>query len=363
MKLILLHLLLAVFLTIGVNAEPVDTVQSATGISIESSVDRAEIFIGDLITYKLSIVYDSSIELTPPPIGANLGAFDVKDYAFDDEERLDDGTIRIESSFRLTTFTTGDYIIPPIPIEFTTADSVRRILISEPMPIKVKSLLAEGADTIQINDIKSPILFDEKIPDIYLIAGGLLVLIIAALVYGWWRRKNRPAEEAPVDNRSPWEIAFEKLAFLKEDNYPSSGEYKRYYIELSDIIRDYLERIYKIPVTDMTTYEFLSTVKEKNVDEDLYTRFKKFLDFADLVKFAKFEPDMTRMEDDYMEAWQIVEDVRRSKPLIVLTEPIDTETDPVVNDDVVSNGDSISVEKEVKEEIEKEDEEGTKNDV
>jgi len=170
MNKILLHIILIVLVTVvsvyGQEGVP-DTVQSAQGLSIESSVDRSEIYIGDLITYTLSVIYESTITLTPPPIGANLGAFDVKDYETDDETRLDDGRIKLHSSFILTTFTTGDYIIPPIPVEFMTADSVRKILISEPMPIKVKSLLAESADTADIRDIKGPIEFETPIPVYY----------------------------------------------------------------------------------------------------------------------------------------------------------------------------------------------------
>ena len=52
-------------------------------IEIKTSVDLAEAYIGDLITYTMTITYDSTIELVPPPLGANLGAFDVKDYQAD----------------------------------------------------------------------------------------------------------------------------------------------------------------------------------------------------------------------------------------------------------------------------------------
>lgn len=305
-----------------------DTVQSAPGISIESSVDRAEIYIGDLIKYTLSVTYDSAINLTPPPIGANLGAFDVKDYEMDDEVKLDDGRIQLKSSFVLTTFTTGDYIIPPIPIEFYTADSVRKILISEPMPIKVKSLLAESADTADIRDIKGPIEFKSPIPTYVYLIGIAILLLIAGLIYWWWRR-HRPEEAKEfIDPREPWEIAFEAMAFLKERSYPAKGEFKLYYVELTEIIRSYLERIYKIPVMDMTTWEFLSTIKDAGVDEDLFGRFKKFLEYADLVKFAKMIPGPEQMENDYSEGYNLIDVVRQvelnKKP--VMPEPIKEES-------------------------------------
>ena len=71
-----------------------DTVLSIPGIEMETSIDKGEAYIGDLVTYEVKIIYDSTYELIPPPLGANLGAFDVKDYNPDIESRLDDGRIQ-----------------------------------------------------------------------------------------------------------------------------------------------------------------------------------------------------------------------------------------------------------------------------
>jgi hypothetical protein len=288
-----------------------DTVTSAPGITIETSVDRAEIYIGDLINYRLSIIYDSGLILTPPPVGANLGAFDVKDYKVDDEVRLEDGRVKLESRFRLTTFTTGDYVIPPIPVEFMLPDSTRKILISEPVPIKVRSLLADAADTADIRDIKGPFDFKAGLSLWYYLIGGAVLLGLVGF-YIWWRiRRKRSGPSEPIDTRDPWEIAFEDLAVLKEKHYPASGEFKQFYVELSEIIRAYLQRIYEIPVLDMTTCEFLSAIIEKDFSEELYNRLKGFLEFSDLVKFAKLIPEPDKVESDYEEAVDLVEHVRQ----------------------------------------------------
>lgn len=287
-----------------------DTVRSAPEISIETQVDRAEIYIGDLINYRLTIIHDSDILLTPPPIGANLGAFDVKDYSVEDEVRLDDGRLKSESRFLLTTFTTGDYIIPPIPVEYTLPDSTVRILISEPVPIKVKSLLAEAADTADIRDLKAPIGFRSGIPKWYFILGGAIVLIGGGILIWWWRRRRLMAPAEPVDLRKPWEIAFEALAVLKEKDYPVSGELKQFYVELTEIVRAYLQRIFGLPVLDMTTYEFLTAILQKDIGGELYNILKGFLEFADLVKFAKLIPDLKKVEADFEQAVDIVERIR-----------------------------------------------------
>ena len=306
-----------------------DTVTSPPGIIIETSVDRAEIYIGDLINYRLTITHDSNIALTPPPIGANLGAFDVKDYKTEDEVKMKNGRIKTESRFLLTTFTTGDYIIPPIPVEYMLPDSARKILISEPVPIKVKSLLAEAADTSDIHPAKDPYEFKSRVSVWYYFVAALFILLIAASVV-WFvilRKKEKPSK--PVDLRKPWEIAFEQLAFLKEKNYLDSGQFKQFYTELTEILRAFLGRIYGIPVLDMTTYELLAALAELNIEEKLYSRLKIFLDFADLVKFAKYIPEADQPQADYDEAVSIIDSIRLAE--MIKETPVISETAPVAS--------------------------------
>ncbi len=291
-----------------------DTVKSAPGITLETSVDRSEIYIGDLINYRLAIIHDSSIVLTPPPIGANLGAFDVKDYQTDVDTKLKDGRIKTESRFSLTTFTTGDYIIPPIPVEFKMPDGTVKYLISEPTPIKVKSLLAEGSDSADVRDIKSPIYFKTEAYWPYYAAGAAILAAIIGYIW-WWRRRKRMRPKEIIDTRKPWEIAFEQLAVLKEKGYITDGKFKLYYIELTDIVRAYFGRIYNMPVLDMTTDEFLGRIIQEDIKEEMYGRLKVFLNFADLVKFAKMVPETEKMMIDFDEATAIVESVRHDETM------------------------------------------------
>jgi len=316
--------------------EPVtiDTVQSAPGITIESAVDKSEVYIGDLITYRLTIIYNSDITLTPPPIGANLGMFDVKDYQTDEVVRLEDGRFKNENRFVLTTFTTGDYIIPPIPVEFMTADSVRKFLISEPMPILVKSLIAEGADTADIRDIKGPIDLKKRLPVWYYIIGAVIVLIILYLIWRWRRKRGQEGESELVDTRKPWEIAFEDLAHLSENRLPEKNEFKLFYIEITEIIRAFMGRMYQIPVLDMTTDEFCIRMIDEKVDSVIYDRVKAYLNFADLVKFARFVPETERMNVDFEEAREIIESVRQNE-MAKVTVPYPAEeavANPVISD-------------------------------
>jgi len=289
--------------------EKADTVASIPGIEIKSSVDLAEAYIGDLIIYQITITCDSTIQLVPPPIGANLGAFDVKDYQADVETRLKDGRIQSQTTFVLSTFTTGDYVIPPLPVMFNMPDSSRKVMLAEGIPIKIKSLLANAGDSVDIKPLKGPYEFKRNyLP--YYIWGGVLLCVLAIAGYLWyrWRRKKVIAE--PIDLRPAWEIAFEKLAILREKKLLDEGKHKEFYLELTEIIRGYLGRMFDLTALDMTTTEFLELLGELTLPDGLHERVARFLHHADLVKFAKYVPEQSRSQQEYEAAHDIVELVR-----------------------------------------------------
>lgn len=283
---------------------------SIPGVEIQTSISKAEIYIGDLVEYNLTIIYDSTIELTPPPLGANLGAFDVKDYQPDIETKLDDGRIQSENKFVLSTFTTGDYVIPVIPIHFTLADGNQKIMFSESVPIKVISLLFDSDEDQEIKPLKPQYEFKRDYTWYYIIGSVLLILLLLVGVF-IRRRMLKAAEETEiVDLRPAWEIAFEKLAFLKQNDYITKSEFKSYYIDLTEIIRLFHEKVYKQNYTDMTTEELLTSFKELELPETLYDDTKNFLHHADLVKFAKYVPEIERADSDYQLIHMMIEKVR-----------------------------------------------------
>jgi len=319
----------------------VDTVSNLSGIEIETSVDKAEIYIGDLITYKVSITYDSAYELIPPPLGANLGSFDVKDYQSDIITKLDDGRIRSDNIFKLSTFTTGDYVIPPIPAIFNLNDGSRKALLSEAVPIKVQSLLLNVDDSTDINPLKAQFEFQRDYT-MYYVWGSVIFLALLIAAYFIWRfLRKRKEYVKPVDPRKPWEISFEQLALLKQKNLINDKLYKQYYIELTEIIRSYLQKIYQINVLDMTTEEFLEVFSKQELPGGLYTQTESFLKHADLIKFAKFIPETERTDSDYKLVHDMIDDVRldyekRQREQISIQTKPDEPEQPVEEEETVS---------------------------
>jgi hypothetical protein len=212
--------------------------------------------------------------------------------------------------FTLSTFTTGDYVIPPLPAAFELPDSTRKVVLSEGIPIKVNSLLEEGGDSLDIRPTKPVYEFQRNYAKYYA-WGGVALAFILVVAYLLWRRFRRREEEgAPEDLRPPWERAFESLALLKEKPLLVDGSYRDYYFELTEITRNYLGRMYQIDVMEMTTEEFLQRFQDVVLPGNLYEQLGQFFPHADLVKFAKYQPDRERAETDMTTAHDIVEQVR-----------------------------------------------------
>lgn len=125
--------------------------------------------------------------------------------------------------------------------------------------------------------------------------------------------KNRKRKEiaTPAASLKPWEIAYNKLNQLKQENLPVSGKIKEYYSRLGDIVRQYIEARFTIRAPEMTTPEFLSSVKSL----DIFTgkqknSLKEFLQICDMVKFAKYLSSVEETQQSYLLAQRFIDETK-----------------------------------------------------
>ena len=121
------------------------------------------------------------------------------------------------------------------------------------------------------------------------LAGLLLVLFAVYLVF----RKIR--QIVRVHRMSPIERALYELDKLLRKGLPGRGFYKDFYVELTMVVRRYIERRYGVRAPHLTTDEFLRTAgADAAFPQASIGELKAFLESADLVKFAGLEatPEM-----------------------------------------------------------------------
>lgn len=131
------------------------------------------------------------------------------------------------------------------------------------------------------------------------ILGALACLGLWFWVIGpWWRRrKARAMATEPVLQR-----VLRELRELR----PSGGQLEDprmlgdFYDRLSWLLREYLEEVSKLPVTDWTHRELREPLRSKlNLPQHEVQDLLSFLERADFVKFAKQRVTFTQAESDY----------------------------------------------------------------
>lgn len=276
-------------------------------ISVESHVDRATITIGDRIVYTLVVKSDSTVKVEPLALGSNLGAFEVKDYKIYDSQKTKDGKVINKSEYIITTFTTGEYVIPPITVNYTDPSGEKKQIQSEPLFILVKSVGATESDKEDIRGLKLPIEIKGRYWAYLLILPILALLGAFGFLYYRQRTKAVALPKIPEELKKPaWEVALLELENLRSSDVLERKEIKKYYIILSDIIRKYLGRRYQITALDCTTQEVRLEMKKAKVEGEVMDLVHGFLCSCDLVKFAKYIPSKEEIEKDWNEAFTIV---------------------------------------------------------
>ena len=115
----------------------------------------------------------------------------------------------------------------------------------------------------------------------------LTAITFAVLIIRWLsRRSPATANAGGTVRRSPFEVAVERLQSLRSSQ--STLEAEPFTIEVSDIVRDYLEEALDVPAREQTSEEFLQTVQSgDHMPAVLQENMPPFLDACDRVKFAR----------------------------------------------------------------------------
>ena len=130
-------------------------------------------------------------------------------------------------------------------------------------------------------------------------SGTVLVLRAAAA-----RRKV-------IARRSAYDEAVARLTQLEERGAPEAAQADAWFVDLSGIVRGYLEHRYEIRAPELTTEEFLLVASQANaLTADHRALLSAFLERCDRVKFAGYRPDSEESLASLGAARAFVEDTR-----------------------------------------------------
>ena len=85
-------------------------------------------------------------------------------------------------------------------------------------------------------------------------------------------------------------VALNSLDTLNKKELWQEGEIKEYHSEISEILRTYIENRFQILALELPTFDIISNLENKGVNNDNLQILSTLLQRADLAKFAKSKP-------------------------------------------------------------------------
>lgn len=223
------------------------------------------------------------------------------------KQNLPNDRVRTTEIYVLDPIRVGEYPIAPVEVKWGDGESV-----TVPAPaLRVRALTEEEELAAEIFDDKmaSPDVRTETLVsrwELWLAVGMGLALVATLLTYFLIKR---PKKIKLAPQKKPWEIAYERLRTLDQRHYPEAGNFVPYYIDLSAIVRYYIEDRFQLRAPELTTPEFLTEMGEAGVLSDEHQKLMaQFLRHCDRVKFARYTPSVSEMEECFTDMLRFVDE-------------------------------------------------------
>jgi len=281
---------------------------------VSSKVDTTQIRIGEQINYKINVEADSSA-LVVFPEGQTFLPLEAVEASNIDTTK-NNAKILLSRIYKLTQFDSGVYTIP------------RQKIIIGDKPFFTDSLKVM-VNPIEVDTTKQGLYDIKPIIEVdktggnwwkYLLITLLLIGLVAFLLYWFIWRKKPLTEEEEIALLPPYDRAKIAIRKLDQSQFLLKSEIKKYYSELTLIIRKYLDEKVYDRAMESTTDELilrLQLLKDGNqipLKKNTINNLQSILKRADLVKFAKSKPDTALAEMDRDIIDKEIDNVKASLP-------------------------------------------------
>lgn len=287
-------------------------------VAVELSVRPAKPVIGDIVELRLEARAEPGVELLMPEFGEALGRFEIVDFA-PSESQGQNGGSQARQTYRLQPSRSGAQSIPALRVEFVDRRDGQPAapegedayeILTERVALDVKPVLASDAP-LELRP-PHPDLGPRRIGGLplwaWLLGAGAVLALAAPLLWRAWT-----AYQARRRQRSAYEIARSELDALLARGRPQAETVDAFYVQLSLIVRSYLENRFALRSPELTTEEFLNEMgRSPDLARSHQQLLRDFLVQADLVKFAGYRPEAEIVSQSIAAAERFLEDTREA---------------------------------------------------
>jgi hypothetical protein len=247
----------------------------------------------------------NDVEVKLPDMVDKFGGLGVADIRRNTQS-IKGGRRRISETYVLDPIFAGNYRIQPAQVSWGETEGV-----TTPSPaLRVRDLTPEEKEAaMQFTDIAGPPPIKGVLSrywQVWAAVGAAVLPALAVLAY-LYRRRQREIRLAPPP--PPWEVAYQRLRELDQRQLPKAGKYGPYYVDLSAILRYYIEDRFHVHAPEQTTPEFLAVASGSGLfTDDQQKLISGFLRHSDRVKFAQYVPTLPEMDRCFAVVLQFVDE-------------------------------------------------------
>jgi hypothetical protein len=277
---------------------------------LKTSVDATAVTIGDVVTVKLSVKHPEILKIAFPPVGTSLGEWTVRSSKQLASSKLPDGNIEDGLELQLAAYKTGDFEIPALSIEAVKVNGEKEVLASEPVKVAVQSVLTGKQDSLKDLKPQAELEADYK-PFLFLLAALASAVYLVYRLFQFFKNRKKTPVPMPQRIRPAEEVAREAIERLLARKLVEQGQFKQFYLELSEIIKRFLGSKLGVHSLERTTEEFTRDLRAVSVPSAQYRMIREFLEDCDLVKFAKYRPGTAEVEEIIVRSRRMIDDMAK----------------------------------------------------
>jgi hypothetical protein len=279
---------------------------------VTAAASPSTVKLGARFTLFVTIEYGPGVEVNlQEPVDVST-AFEVKRKVSKDSVSTTGTRIR-EYQLEVYAWELGDLRVPGIIVSYTSLGKLAQVETNE-VPVRVVGVLGDTDDPKLMRDSAAPVPLIRR--DLFWLWIGCVVvgLITFALLVRWLRRRRRRrvvrlvAGALPAPRRIDMtsQRALERLlAIEKSGVLESEDTRKQGYLEMIEVIRDYVGTRYRTPTYDRTSYELVKALA-KTAPADELAMVEAWFERCDLVRYGGMRATQRQAADVLADARALV---------------------------------------------------------
>ncbi len=284
--------------------------------TIKARVEPDSIGIGDRFDYIIEVDKDLVQVVNFPEFDAKDGKLELVESLPVDTLEHDGRHLRLSKRYRLAAFEEGNYNLGTAQVLFADKNIVDTLRGRDSVYLEVTTFQIDSTSQ-SIYDIKGQKSLPFKMREIsgYLQWGIVIILLMLAAAYALKRYLAAHGKGfgdlfKPAPPLPPHVAAIQALEALHNQKLWQNGKYKPYYSGITEILRTYIVGRWGIGAMEMTSDEIIVAMRTAELPDKASMDLVTILRDADLVKFAKAEPDAEQNEADYLKAYYFIEETK-----------------------------------------------------